>query len=161
MRRSAAMPLPGLPPVPVETMEHPPPPPPPEAAGIFSTGSEEVLVTPSNSPEIVTVVVLDTATVVTLNVALVLPPDTVTLDGTVATEVLLLDSDTTAPPLGAGPFNVTVPVELSPPVTGDGLKAMDVSIGGGTTESGDVLVTPSYSPEIVTAVVLDTPTVVT
>ena len=96
---------------------------------VVSTGSCDVLVTPSYSAEIVTDVSLVTATVVTVNVALVLPLDTVTLDGTVATEVLLLDSDTTAPPLGAGPLSVTVPVEGLPPITGDGFKARDTSAG--------------------------------
>src|SRR3989449_11745402 len=52
-----------------------------------------------------------TALVVTVNVTLVAPTGTVTLAGTVAAE-LLLDSVTCAPPAGAGPFSVTVPVEL-------------------------------------------------
>jgi hypothetical protein len=45
------------------------------------------------------------------------PPGTVTLEGTVATEVLLLDSATTAPPDGAGPLSPTVPWLVPPPVT--------------------------------------------
>src|SRR2546427_455306 len=57
-----------------------------------------------------------TALVVTVNVTLVAPTGTVTLAGTVAAE-LLLDSATCAPPAGAGPSSVTVPVELLPPVT--------------------------------------------
>jgi hypothetical protein len=69
----------------------------------------------------VTVVVLDTALVVTVNVALVDPAATVTLAGTCAALVLLLDSDTLAPPLGAAPLNVTVPVAELPPVTLVGL----------------------------------------
>ena len=77
------------------------------------------------------VVVLDTATVVTGNVALVLPLPTVTEDGTLATDVLPLDSDTAAPPLGAGPFSVTVPVEPFPPTTEDGLKDRESSVRGG------------------------------
>lgn len=52
--------------------------------------------------------VLVTGIVAIVNVALVLPPGTVTLAGSLADDELSL-SDTTAPPAGAGPLNVTVP----------------------------------------------------
>lgn len=58
----------------------------------------------------------------TVNVAVVAPAATVTLPGTVAREVLLLVSVTTAPPAGAAELNVTVPVEEAPPTTLVGLK---------------------------------------
>ena len=58
-----------------------------------------------------------TALVLTLNDALVAPAATVTLEGTLAAVVLLLESVTCAPPAGAGPLSVTVPVEEFPPVT--------------------------------------------
>ena len=58
-----------------------------------------------------------TALVLTVNVALVAPAATVTLEGTRAATVLLLESATTAPPDGAAPLSVTVPVEEFPPVT--------------------------------------------
>ena len=103
-----------------------------------------VLLTPPYSAEIVTAVVLDTATVVTGNVAVILPPGTVTLAGTVATEGLLLDSVTTTPPLGAGPLSVTVPVEPLPPTTEDGLKDRETSAtGGGFTVRGEDWMTPA------------------
>jgi hypothetical protein len=63
-----------------------------------------------------TVVEEATALVLTTNVALVAPAGTVTLEGTLAAP-LLLASATCAPPAGAGPLNVTVPVEEFPPVT--------------------------------------------
>ena len=49
--------------------------------------------------------------------ALVAPAATVTLAGTVATAVLLLDSATIAPPDGAALVRITVPCEVPPPVT--------------------------------------------
>jgi len=57
-----------------------------------------------------------TAVVFTGKVALVAPAGTVTLGGTLAAE-LLLESTTCAPPTGAAPLSVTVPVEEFPPVT--------------------------------------------
>jgi len=93
------------------------------------------MLAPSYNAEMFTDVVLDTATVLTENVALVFPPATLTVSGTVATEVLLLDRDTTTPPLGAGLLIVTVPVETSPPTTEDGVTDKETSdIKGGFTE---------------------------
>src|SRR5205814_4922278 len=68
-----------------------------------------------------------TALVVTVNVALLAPAATVTLAGTVAVDVLLLRV-TAAPPVGAGPLSVTVPVEGDPPVTLAGLTAIAESV---------------------------------
>jgi hypothetical protein len=73
----------------------------------------------------VTEVELDTALVVTEKVAVVAPAATVTLAGTWAAAVLLLDSVTVAPPVGAAPLNITVPVEELPPVTLAGLTATE------------------------------------
>ena len=74
-----------------------------------------------------------TALVLTVNVALVAPAPTVTPEGTWAADVLLLESETTAPPDGAGPLSVTVPVELCvPPVTLGGFRLReDNETGGG------------------------------
>src|SRR6266851_2670879 len=47
------------------------------------------------------------AKVTTVKVALVVPAGMVTLTGTVATAVLALDRETSAPPLGACAFSVT------------------------------------------------------
>jgi hypothetical protein len=77
----------------------------------------------------VTVVAELTPLVVTVNVALVAPAATVTLTGVVA-EVLSSERVTTAPPVGAGPLKVAVPVVLLPPVTLVGLKVTVESTGG-------------------------------
>jgi hypothetical protein len=78
----------------------------------------------------VTGVAVATANVVTGNAAEVAPVATVTLAGTVAAEVLLLVSVTTAPPVGAAAFSVTVPVGPVPPVTLVGLTDTEEITGG-------------------------------
>src|SRR5882757_8055291 len=74
------------------------------------------------------VTVVDEATVVvfTGNVAVVAPAGTVTLGGTLAAP-LLLESATCAPPVGAGPLNVTVPVDEFPPTTLAGFTVSEES----------------------------------
>jgi hypothetical protein len=80
---------------------------------------------------IVAVVEVDTADVVTVKVAVVLPAATVTdVGGTAAEELLLNDTD--APPVGAGPVSVTVPLELDPPVTVFGERLRELRAGGAT-----------------------------
>jgi hypothetical protein len=85
--------------------------------GTGCTVSAAVLLTPPYAPEMVTAVDAATPLVLTVNVALVAPAATVTLAGTWAAAVLLLESATCAPPVGAGPLRVTVPVEEFPPTT--------------------------------------------
>src|SRR3989440_13052947 len=84
----------------------------------------------------VTVVDAVTPLVLTVNVALVAPAATVTLEGTVAAAVLLLESATCAPPAGAGPLSVTVPVEELPPATLVGFSASEARQGGGAAAGG-------------------------
>ena len=67
----------------------------------------------------------------TVNVALVCPACTVTLEGTVATDVFALWSVTVAPPDGAAALRVTVPVELFPPLTLVGLRVREESVNDG------------------------------
>src|SRR3979490_1970494 len=64
----------------------------------------------------VTVVDEATVLVLTANVALVPPAATVTC-GVPRAAPFFLESATCAPPVGAGPLNVTVPVEEFPPAT--------------------------------------------
>lgn len=76
------------------------------------------------------VVEMRTMEVLTLKVALVAPAGTVTLGGTLAAP-LLLESATCAPPVGAGPLSVTVPVEDAPPITPAGLSVSEETVGRG------------------------------
>ena len=87
--------------------------------------------------EIVTEVLEVTVFVVTVKVALVAPAATVTLEGTVATEVRLLPRVTTAPTDGAGPDSVTVPVDGEGSLTVVGFKVRDASVGAVTAKLAD------------------------
>jgi hypothetical protein len=82
-----------------------------------------------------------TAEVVIVNVPLVAPAATVTLAGTWAADVLLLVRVTTAPPDGAAPVKVTVPVDEVPPITELGLRLTEVSAAAVTVRVA-VFVTP-------------------
>ena len=87
-----------------------------------------------------------TALVVTMKLALLAPAGTVTLAGTAATPVLLLERETTAPPVGAAPLRLTVPVEDVPPVTLVGLSVNDeretAGAAGVTVSVADLLTPP-------------------
>src|SRR5947209_4764880 len=101
----------------------------------------------------VTEVELVTALVLTVKFALLAPAATVMLAGTLA-DPLSLESITCAPPVGAGPLNVTVPVEdWAPPATVVGFSVTEESVGdawAGKTVSEVVLVAPAYEAVIVT-----------
>src|SRR5437868_4535713 len=72
---------------------------------------------PQEDGEVAGVVAAALAMVLIVKVAVVLAAGTVTLEGTLAA-ALLLESVTCAPPAGAGPLSVTVPVDdCVPPVT--------------------------------------------
>src|SRR5215510_9607601 len=78
-----------------------------------------------------TEVALATVSDETVKVALLAPAATVTLAGTVATPVLLLDRATTAPPVGAALVSVTVPCDVLPPVTLVGFSVSEDKLAGG------------------------------
>src|SRR5437870_12731659 len=96
----------------------------------------------------VTGVDVATAVVLIVKVAVVLAAGTVTLEGTLAA-ALLLESATCAPPAGAGPLSVTVPVDdCVPPVTLAGFNVSEETDGGGagiTGSDADVLAPPCDS----------------
>jgi hypothetical protein len=95
---------------------------------------------PPKLAEMVTGVEVATGDVVIANEALVLPAGTVIVCGTTAAGLSRF-SETVRPFSGAGPFNVTVPWEISPPRTLTGLTASEVTAGGPTVREA-VLVTP-------------------
>ena len=102
-----------------------------------------------------TLVFEDTRWVFTVKLALVFPACTMTLDGTVATEVLLLESVTVAPPEGAAAVRVTVPVELFPPLMLVGFRVSEESV----TDDAGVMVSEACcellpSVAVITAVVV-------
>jgi len=78
--------------------------------------------------EILTAVTTPTGTVLIANVPDVAPPATLHIVTDAA--VLLLDSAIVIPALGAGPLNVSVPVDGLPPMTEAGLTLMLTATGG-------------------------------
>ena len=94
--------------------------------------------------------------------ALVAPAGMVILLGTLA-RLELLRNCTTAPPAGAGPLRVTVPVAVLPPHTVVGLIVSDwsVTLGEGLTVRVAVRETPPAEAVIVTLVALETAFVLT
>jgi hypothetical protein len=105
----------------------------------------------------VTLVSLDTGWVVTVKLTLEDPSGTVTFAGVAATEGLPLDRVTSAPPGGAAPVRVTVPVAELPPPTVLGFTASDDNVTGGlVTVNVAFRIWPPSEPEMVTSV--DEPT---
>jgi len=74
---------------------------------------------------IATVVTDETPKLVTVKFAVVAPDGTVTVEGTVATEALPVDSCTTTPAEPAAPLRVTVPIEVPPAITDAGDRLTD------------------------------------
>src|SRR5260370_30870419 len=71
----------------------------------------------------------ETEEVVIVNVALLAAAGTTTLAGTCAAAASELFKVTVAPPLSAGPLNVTVPCELLPPNTLVGFTVTAATVG--------------------------------
>ena len=92
--------------------------------------------------DMVTEVLAATGAVVTLNVAVVAFGAIVTLAGTLAAAVLLLPSVTSAPPAGAGPLSVTVPVDEFPPSTDVGVNDTELSVAAFTVKVAVLVTAP-------------------
>ena len=105
----------------------------------------------------VTVVMEKAERVCMVKRALVAPAGTVTVLDTLA-RLELLRNCTTAPPAGAGPLRVTVPVAVLPPHTVVGLIVSDwsVTLGEGLTVRVAVREMPPAEAVIVTLVALET-----
>ena len=96
----------------------------------------------------------ETVLVVTVKVAVVPLATTVTEPGTEATRELVLESVTIAPPVGAGPVRVTVPVELAtPPTTSMGERDTDLTCGAFTVSVAPSWTVPSVAWIVAWAVV--------
>jgi hypothetical protein len=101
-----------------------------------------VFCVPPNFAEIVTDFFPVTGLVAIENVADVIFAGTVTVEGTVATVVLLLVKLTVAPSGGAGPLKVTVPIACVPPCTEVGLKVSELSTAALTVKLAVLAVVP-------------------
>src|SRR2546425_1125827 len=118
-----------------------------EGAG-GATVSPAVRVAVPSDAMMVTGVDAVTELAVTVKLALLAPPGMVTLAATLATDVLLLERVTSAPPAGAPALKVTVPAEDVGPTTLVGLSVRVESVtaggggGGGVTVSGAVTLAP-------------------
>ena len=106
-----------------------------------------------------TAVFVATADVETENVTEVLPPTTVTAFGTMA-EADVLDRAIEAPPAGAAPSRVTVPVLVDPPATELGLSTSETTVGGSIDTAPVFVVDPRFAV-IVTDAGVDTGAVLT
>ncbi len=86
---------------------------------------------------------------VSVNVAEVDPAGITIVPGMVIAWETLVPHDTVAPPAGAGPLRVKVPVAVAPPFIVDGEIASEISETGVTVRFAD-FVTPPKVAEIVT-----------
>ena len=108
------------------------------------TVSDVVTVTPLLVALSVAMAFVVMGVVVTGKVAVVAPATTVTLAGTVA-DARLDAKSTTLPPVGAGPDNVTVPVDDAPPRTDVGETVTLAATGATTVSVTDLLTVPKVA----------------
>ena len=120
----------------------------------YCTVSGAVFESPPRDAVMVTVCVVETLTVLMVNVALVCPDGMVSTAGTCAVNGLSVWRSTGRPPDGAGAERVTVPFELEPPLTMLELRVRFVGDGRpeGLMVSRTVFLTPPYDPVMATVV---------
>ena len=112
-----------------------------------------VRVVPLYEAEMLAEVETRTTEVLTVKVALVAPAGTVTLAGTLAA-LLLLESRTCAPPAGAGPLSVTVPVDdRKPASTLVGFSVNEDTVGSGTVTVRVAVLLVALPAELLTTTV--------
>jgi len=112
-----------------------------------------VRATPLYVAEITDVVVEVTALVATEEVlAEVAPAGTVRVAGTVTAPMLLLVSDTTAPPAGAGAVSVTVAEAVAPPCTVAGLRLSELRADAVTVHPDSRTLTGAAEPSFTSTV---------
>ena len=111
-----------------------------------STVRDALSAAPRHVAEIVTVRAVENGKVVMVNVLAVWPTGILVDPGTLAADGMLLVSTTCTPPVGALSANVTVPVELLPPITSVGSM---VNVSGGNKVSFAVtVVRPSVAATV-------------
>ena len=109
----------------------------------------------------VTGVELATDPAVTVNVWVLEPAGTVTFACTGNAVELLLERVTESPPMGAFPLSVTVPVDICPEATIEGLKDTIVTTGGLTIRSAISVLPPASIAVILESLLKITGNVVT
>jgi hypothetical protein len=119
------------------------------------TVTEAVLEAPLLVAVTTTAVLEETAPAVAMNTALVEPAATVTEAGTVSA-VLLPESATTRPPVGAAALRVMVQEVIPPAVIELGAQERLLGMGGGVTVTEAVLEVPLPVAVTVTAVLAET-----
>ncbi len=120
-------------------------------AVVETTRNSVVLtVVPPEEAVTITPVVCVTGWVLAVKLTVVCPAGTVTLAGTVTSDVFPLESATTTPPLGAGPPSPTVPVAGVPP----GVLPLNITYdSSGNNVMSAANVEPLYAAEMRTFVV--------
>lgn len=104
--------------------------------------SDEFAKEAPRAAEMVFATSLPTSVVVAVNVAVEAVAGTVTDAGTLTTEVSEHVKATTAPPVGAEPLMVIVPVDGCPPATTEGLKTNDRTTGAAVRARATLFVAP-------------------